>query len=267
MATIEEWKAQKATQSKMSKYDPDRDAGDRHVNMANRLINAGHGLTLAEKRIVCLAVSKIDSRPSAAARVEFSHGTIRITAQEYATFAEIDMTSAYEQLRSAGDNLFSRQITYYEPAYIRKKRIEDTIVKTRWVSTAKYQKDEGWIELTWTPEVLQNLVGLKRNFTSYQLKQTTALRSIYSWRLLELLMKFKSSGIAHFDVEDLKVALDVPESMKNDFGQVRKKIIDPAIKELEKKDDWIIAYKTKKAGRRIDKIRFSFMKNPQPSLF
>lgn len=269
MATIEEWKRDKSAEIKASSYKPNNnDLDERYVNMSNRLTIASHSLTLAEKRIVCMAVSQIDSK---AVSVRQGHATVRVTAADFAECMDIDIKTAYKQLKAAGDNLFHRQITFRVPNYVRRRNKDiqtaDTVVKCRWVSEAKYQKDEGWVELTWTPTVYENLTLLKKNFTSYQLKQATALRSIYSWRLLELLMKFKSTGVAEYDVEDFKNAMEVPESMQDDFGQIRRRIIDAAIKELEAKDSWIIAYKTKKAGRRIDKIRFSFFRDPQGKLF
>jgi hypothetical protein len=46
--------------------EPKTISGERWVTMANALARAGHGLTLAEKRLVMLAVSKLDSRRSLA---------------------------------------------------------------------------------------------------------------------------------------------------------------------------------------------------------
>ena len=42
--------------------DVERPTGERWISMSNALIRAGHGLTLAEKRIVACAVSKLNSR-------------------------------------------------------------------------------------------------------------------------------------------------------------------------------------------------------------
>ena len=56
-----------------------------------------------------------------------------------------------------------------------------------WVSGVTYHHGEGWIELGFSPEMTPHLVELSREFTSYKLKHTVALRSVYSWRLFELL--------------------------------------------------------------------------------
>jgi plasmid replication initiation protein len=243
--------------------DLDRPAGERWVTMSNALTRAGHGLTLSEKRLVMSAASKLDSaRQLKPGEVP----TTKITAAEYSAAFGVDMDTAYDQLQSAAKTLYSRSITFYEPAWKRNgKPLPPTRVQMRWVGSVKYQDGEGWVELAWWPALLPHLVGLKKQFTSYQLQQASALRSIYSWRLLELLMRFKENGWAEYSVEDFKASVDAPASL-SDFGQVKRRIIDPAVKELTEKDGWIIQWRPIKAGRKVKAIRFDFMRNPQGQL-
>ena len=180
--------------------DLDRPAGERWVTMSNALTRGAHGLTLAEKRIVASAVSKLDSRrvlpPGEVPRT-------RITAMEYAETFSVDMDTAYDQLQAAAKQLYKRSITFYEPAHKRNgKPLPPTMVQMRWVGSVKYQKGEGWVELAWWPDLLRHLVGLKAQFTTYQLQQASALRSAYSWKLLELLTRFQSTGMAEYTIED-----------------------------------------------------------------
>jgi hypothetical protein len=99
----------KRTQFKqrLEKYDaskPEGIPGDRWVTMSNALTRAGHGLTLSEKRIICCAVSKLDSRAQAALKPGDVLRT-RITAQEYAETFGVDPDTAYDQLKAGADNL------------------------------------------------------------------------------------------------------------------------------------------------------------------
>jgi plasmid replication initiation protein len=241
----------------------DVDDGERWVTMSNALTRAGHGLTLAEKRIVNTAVSKLDSRralkPGDAPRT-------KITAAEYAEAFGVDMDTAYDQLQSAAKALYHRSITFYEPAWKRNgKPLPPTKVQMRWVGSVKYQDGEGWVELAWWHDLLPHLMGLKRQFTTYQLQQASALRSIYSWRLLELLMRFQSTGWAEYSIEDFKASMDAPASL-SDFGQVKRRMIEPAVKELTEKDGWIIQWQPIKAGRKVKAVRFNFMRDPQGRL-
>lgn len=235
---------------------------DNKVTMSNALTRAAHGLTLAEKRIMASAVSQLNSmRPPKPGECP----VIRLTAVEYAETFQLEPNTAYEQLKDGAKCLYNRSITFYEPAH---RRGGKAIVKTqmRWVGKAHYHEGEGWVEIHFWHEVVPHLMGLKRQFTTYQLRQASALRSAYSWKLLELLMRFESTGWAEYTIEDFNASMDAPPSL-SDFGQIKRRIIDPAVKELVLKDNWLIEWKPIKAGRRVKAVRFEFRRNPQTSLF
>ncbi|MQU09668.1 RepB family plasmid replication initiator protein, partial [Pseudomonas helleri] len=79
--------------------------------MGNALTRAGQGLTLAEKRIVGCAVSKLDSRKAIAPGTV---PTTKITAAEYAETFGVDIDTAYNRLESAEKHLDIRLIPLYE---------------------------------------------------------------------------------------------------------------------------------------------------------
>lgn len=247
--------------------DLDRPAGERWVTMSNALTRAGQGLTLSEKRIVMLAVSKLDSmkiiRPGDVLT------SVKITATEYAEAYGLDPLSgsSYEALQDAAKTLYNRSITFFEPAHKRSgKKLAPIRTEMRWVGRCQYHKGEGWVQLAWWPELVPSLVGLRKQFTSYQLQQASALRSVYSWRLLELLARFKSTGKAEYTIEDFAASMDATEKQKGDFAAIRRKMIEPAVKELTQKDGWLIQWEPIKAGRKVKSLRFTFMRNPQGSL-
>lgn len=255
------------TQHALTNYDAgnmERPAGERLVTMSNALTRAGHGLTLAEKRIVMAAVSKLDSaKPLQPGEVP----TTRITAIEYADEVGVDMATAYEQLQDAAKQLYNRSITFYEAAHRRKNQpLESTKITMRWVGQVHYQRGEGWVELYWWPKLLPHLIGLKHQFTSYRLQQASALRSAYSWRLLELLMRFESTGWAEYAIEDFCTAMDATPKQRENFANIRRKIIEPAVQELIEKDGWLIQWHPIKAGRRVACVRFDFHRDPQGKL-
>ena len=97
--------------------------------------------------------------------------------------------------------------------------------------------------LAWWPEVLPHLTGLRDEFTAYQLRQTHALRSVYSWKLLELLTKFEPTGWTQYTIEDFATAMEATPKQREDFAKIQTKLIEPAIRELQEKDCWLIQYK------------------------
>lgn len=254
-------------------YDPDAlPAGDRWVSMSNAIIRSAQGLSLPEKQIIMLSLSKLDSRKF--------HGKdnlprVRLTAAEMVEAFDIDQSDAYKYLKQAGDHLYERSLVFREQAPARTKsgrKSGEMVMRCRWIGSQKYHDGEGWMEMVFWPEIVPHLTALKQRFTSYQMKQVASLRSMYSWRLLELLMQYagrdkeNANGAVLIDIGDFHHAMDVTEKQAANFNNIRRRIIEPAIAELKKKDNWLIDWKPIKRGRRVAQIQFRFARNPQMSL-
>ena len=219
---------------------------DRFINMSNALARSAQGLTLSEKRVVSMALAKTDSIPAKdAALAQFRNGwTVHLTAEEYAKEFGISDDVAYVQLKDAADNLIRRHVrTMMETVRGLKE------IKTNWCGQCIYHHGEGWVEISFTPQIAPHLLGLRSQFVSYKLKQASALRSIYSWRLFECLQSWGSKGKWSPSIEDFMHAMDVPDSYQKDFANLRIRVIEPALKELREKDNQIIEMTLKKAGR------------------
>lgn len=229
------------------------------VNMANALTNAAQGLLLSEKRVLMFAVAKLDTfKPDGGT----ASGKVKLSAGEYAELYGVDANTAYDQLQACGESIIKKQVCWYEegPKGIKK-------IQINWLGKAEYIKGEGIVNLWFTPQIQPQLVQLKRNFTSYQLQQASALRSLYSWRLLELLSQYESTGWRQMSVEEFSEAMEATVKQRENFAAIRRKIIEPAVKELAEKDGWSIDWSPIKEGRKVVSLRFSFVRNPQGCLF
>jgi plasmid replication initiation protein len=242
--------------------NPDAPVAEKNVNMSNALIRAAHSLSLSEKRLVCACISKIDSLPAHAPIVRNGAWTVRLSAAEYAETFEVDLNTAYEQLHGASENLFQRHIRVMRDTSKGPKE-----KKFRWVGGVEYHKGEGWVELHWWHEVVPHLYGLRKEFTSYKLRQAAALRSGYSWRLFECFQSWKSTGQYTPTIEDFHRAMDTPESVMRDFSLLRMRVIEPAVSELREKNGLEIEWSTRKAGRKVIGLEFRFKPDPQTKLF
>nr|WP_230580727.1 replication initiation protein [Xenorhabdus bovienii] len=137
----------------------------------------------------------------------------------------------------------------------------------RWLGAYKYNEGEAHVVLSFTPQVTPYLCELEDNFTKYQLSQACALRSVHSWRLLELFEQMntnkENNGWLSMSLDDFHHAMETAESYKTNFGQVKRKIIEPAVKELTEKDNWMIDWKSIKLGRKVVRLEFWFRKDDQ----
>lgn len=235
---------------------------ERYVSMSNALARSAQGLTLSEKRVVAIALAKTDSKSALdKARAQFREGwTVHLSAEEYAQEFGLSPDAAYLQLKAAADSLLKRQVRTLTQTV---KGIKE--VKTNWCGQCTYHHGEGWVEIAFTPQIAPHLLDLKSKFTSYKLQQVSALRSIYAWRLFECLQSWGDKGKWSPDMDEFLHAMDVPESL-TDFGQVRRRVIEPALKELRMKDNLEIELELKKAGRKVKGLVFTFRPNPQGSL-
>lgn len=242
------------------KLQPVDEANCHNVSMSNQVVRATHELRLNEKRLICCALAQVDSMSAkglfmAQQKLGFC---VRVTAADYAKQFKVSETSAYEQIKAAGDLLFERHIRYEAPA----KR--GTVVhKIRWVSSAKYAKGEGWIELDFTPDVTTHLLGLRANFTSYKLEHTAELDSIYAFRLYELLKSWQSTGRYKVTLEEFNKTMETPASFRANFKDLRVRVIEPAIKSINARTDLIAQYSAFKDGRKVSELEFRFFQNPQ----
>lgn len=226
--------------------------GQRNVVMSNVIIRSAQTLSLIEKRILMAAVSKMKDRE------------VELSAVEYAETYEVDLKNAYQHLKDAVLNLFERYLT------VNFKDGKSTgTMRIRWVSAIGYVDGEGKIKINFSHEVMPQLINLKGQFTTYQLKQAASLRSVHSWRLLELLEQMRQKqgdGYLMISIDDFHHAMESSPSYRSNFSLLRRFVIEPAIKELNEKDGWAISYIPLKKGRKVAALRFDFEKDKQLSL-
>jgi plasmid replication initiation protein len=239
-----------------TKVNPDVSVEELHVNMSNQLVRTAQGLSLPEKRVVSVCMAKLDS-----VRLDNGRYKFKISAQEYGETFGITSPVAYEQLKDVGKKLMSRVAQHVEEG-----RRGKVIRRWVWVTGSEYHEGEGYVSLTFNHEMTPHLFMLRKEFTSYQLKHATALRSVYSWRLFELLMQFKSTGVVRIGIDDFCHAMEASETARNNFGQLRLRVIEPAVKELRDKNNLLLEWEAAKAGRKVVGLEFIFKPNPQQSL-
>ena len=209
----------------------------------NDLIEAGYKLTLEEQRLVLACISKIDSRPGAEVP-----DLITITASEYSELFGLQMKHAYSQLKEATSNLYERDIRIKG-----KKKTE----RMRWVYRVAYSDGKGMVSLKFSPDIKPYLSQLNGMFTRYQLAHVARLKSPYSIRLYELLSQWRSTGERVIELGELRSLLELEDKYEK-FNDLKKRVIQPAINELNRQTDLDITFDTQREGRSIARLLFLF---------
>lgn len=211
----------------------------------NDLIEAGYKLTLEEQRLVLACIGKINPRNGVP-------DVIQVSAREYAELFGLQLKHAYFQLKEATNHLYEQDIILKDDDHTR---------RMRWVSSVAYHDNQGFVTLDFSPRIKPYLSQLNGMFTSYQLANIARLKSPYSIRLYELLCQWRSKGERVIELSELRELL-VLNTRYPRFADLKKRVILPAVEELNSKTDLQVIMTTERQGRTIVRLIFAFQKVP-----
>lgn len=216
------------------------------ITQDNQLIEACYTMTLNEKRLLMLAISKIN--PMDFPKLSEPLRCKVTTGDWLECFAS---ANAYRDMQIATKAIRQRAIRLHPSI-----GIEEEI---NWLEKAVYNKNNSSIELVFTRSIQVRLQGLLENFTTIPILNVGKLKSIYGIRLYELLMQFKTTGFRQISIEDFRIAMDCVDrypATKN----LKQKILAPALSDLEKNNDMKVKVEDIKIGRKIVAFKFTFKK-------
>ena len=171
-----------------------------------------------------------------------------LSASEYAKEFNIDVANAYGILKEATDKLMKTSFSI---------RMDFGIRKINVCSQADYKSNQGRIDIEFTPNIMPHLAELGKNFTMYNLNEIAGFGSIYTTRLYELLMQFKTTGALKITVADLRFKHGCVEILTR-YNNFKQKAIDHAINEINSQWTLDIKYKEIKTGRTVTDLIFTF---------
>ena len=225
----------------------------------NSLINASYTLSLVEQRLVLLAI--IEARETG--KGIDTETFLEIHAQHYADRFHVDVKNTYAMLSDAVMTLFNRQVTYMT---IDEKRNKPEKRVVRWVSGISYVEGAGIVKLRFAPEIVPLITRLEQNFTSYELMQVANL-NLYATRLYELLVSWRSTGKTPIiDINDFRSKLGLVENEYKAMCDFKKRVLEPAIKQINVHTDITVKVEQHKTGRSITGFSFKFKQKPQAKI-
>lgn len=219
------------------------------VRQHNVITNARHELSAVQLDIYFMLLSRL--KPGDNNRYEISVREIEnLTGRQW----------NYQQLKDATSGLIGKVFEIEEA---------DGLLQVALMSSAKYLKGQGRIQLTVAEELKPYLVDLKNNFTSFQLFCVLSMTSKYAKWLYVQFSRWKDVGYLAYELEQLKFLLNLkdplgksPELYKQ-WGQFKDNVLEPAIKQINESSDLRVKYTTEKNGKSIHKIAFFIQHVPQ----
>ena len=226
------------------------------VTQHNHLIESSYKMTLNEKRLLMLGLSKVNPMTMPARDEPI---TFTVTAMEYCSVYNLDIKNTYRELQAAAKLLRQRYVKFHDKIGV----IEDV----NWIDSIKYYSRQGKVQVRLSWGIQLRLQGIFQQFTNVDLTKIQQLNSFYSIRLYELLKQFDSTGFRTISLEDLRFAMGVEKGAYKTVSELKRNVLKPALKELAVKSDLEITYKDKREGRLIVGFEFYFSIKKQVDLF
>lgn len=220
------------------------------VVKSNALVEASYRLGLNEQRLILACISQVRRDEPVTDKVMYS-----ISASEFAKICDIDPKTSYRELQQAALTLKRREVRITrEPNG--KGRHKKTLV-AGWIQTIEYSDGDGLVSLRFNHDILPYLSELNRCFTSYKLKNVVRMSSSYGVRIYELLAQWGEVGTREVSIEWLRSVI----SLGNQYERMcdfKRRVLDPAIKDINKNSDLWVTWTQKKTGRKVTGLVFKF---------
>ena len=217
----------------------------------NALMNASYNLDLVEQRLILLAI--LEARESG--KGINANDPLTVHAESYINQFGVARQTAYQALKDACDDLFARQFSYQEI----NERGNTENVRSRWVSEVRYVDAEATVKLIFAPVVIPLITRLEERFTQYEMKQISELSTGYAIRLYELLICWRTTGKTPvIELSDFRQKMGVLDSEYQRMHDLKKRVLEPALEQINEHTDITATYEQHKKGRVITGFSFKF---------
>lgn len=226
----------------------------------NTLVEAGFDLTEAEHDLMTLAINKLHRLQSGGKRV-------LISAKEFAAANRVNEIYAYRALKDTAKILGDRKLkfTLYLDKTIQAENDADklTVLKPHhnnftmlrseyhWLQGVSYQDEQGFIILDFSDPLTFLIDNTSKAYTRYDFIKTVEFKGCSSKRLYELINKWKDTGgVPEMTVEAWKEFFGVADKYPK-IAEFKRRILDPAINQINKQGDFKLTLNASKFGRTI----------------
>ena len=213
------------------------------ISKANSFVEASYQMTLDEMRILSLTLGFFDpinpKKQFDFTVLEFCHH-----------FPDVDVKSAYAQVQNAIRKISKRWITLVDN--------EQELTEVPLVNKRTYFKKEGRFHIEFHEDLMPYIANLKSRYTKYELVNIGAFTSTHTIRLYELCSQYKKIGQREIKLETLKDWLQISDKYQQ-IKDFKKRVLIPAIEEINAKSDLMVSFEPIKQGRTITAFKFTIL--------
>lgn len=199
--------------------------------------NAGGGLTLTEKKLLLWIISKITPETKELAPME-------LDLTEYCAVigsgGEYNSGQTYKHLKETLTKLLGR-VMWLDYG-------DGQEVNVRWLDRVVMQKGTRYVTVKLDNALEPYLLELKREYTMYPLHDVVRMKSRYAIDLYQFLQSEVFKGrIIKKSIKELRSLLDCLNTCYDNAANFRRKILDPAVADINSYSELRVNYELAKA--------------------
>jgi len=217
--------------------------------------SARYGLTLQEHRIVYYAIL-------AGQQTGKPFEPVTLSVKEFIELFGVRGGNYYHEIRRISSTITKKivEVFYQDDNGMH-------YMAAPWLIAVKYHAKTGTVDITPNPELKPFFEG--KPFSSTEYYYLLKFTSQYAERLYELLksMPYHKKTVVDFDLEDLATKLAVPPSYRKDYKDLRVRVLEPAVSDINEYTDLDVGIRVKRGlHNKVDTVFFSVTKKNVPKL-
>ena len=255
----------------LSLFHTDRITDDSKVTKANNLIEARINMSLWELRVITRVISLINP-------YEDKHlGMHKIYIKDLMNFFGATSNNDYDIIKNVPISLSQKSLVaevINEETGDKGLRALPILSDSMTMYSDHGDENKAYIVIEFNSKLTPFLLNLGKlyHYRTYRIEHVAKFRRKYSYRFYELLKQWEKIGERPFNILDLKEILGlfkmkqkgrgwgrVPSSEKyKKYHDFIKRVVDPAIEEINEFSDLIVTYSTttEKRSKKVQKIVF-----------
>lgn len=217
------------------------------VRKSNVLIDSRYDMTKTETKLALYMLTRID-------RDDRNFKLYRIQLRNFTDLLPAKRTGFYHEAKNIVRRLMKESVIEIP--------IDEGVIMIPLLAKAIVRKNSGCVDFTFSHELKPHLLELKEKFTSFKIDGLLKLKGKHAIRLYEILKSFHGLKRRTLTIEDLYKMLWLDGKYKT-FRDFKRKILEPARKEINKLTDIKIGYKPVYQSNKVASLEFTIKSKQQ----
>jgi len=222
------------------------------IKQGDKLSFAQYTLSLTEAKFLAFVMAQIDKNDT-----EFKEYSIKVSDIAELTNAEQNET----RLKKFAKTFQGKVITLDNP--------NGDFTTFNWWHHITYVKGEARFLVQLHDYMKPLLLTFSNHFGKSSLLYISQMEKLYTPRFYYMLCSYQAQykNELEFEVEELMNILQVKKSQRENYGELKRKILTPALEEINRITDLNVTFsESQKIGKKVTKLRFEFTKKDKDLL-